>query len=352
MKKVTTAVLCGVLAAGLLAGCGKGEKIDSTQPAVTVDDESLSMGEAVFYLRAQQAETQTMMESYGFADATSFWSQPTTDEDGNEITYGEQIKNSVRDELAEYILLRRHAADYDIEMPAEVSDAAAEAAKTIYESNTEILEELGTTEEEIQDAMELYAYPQLMKDAMTADVDLEVSDEEAAQSRVVYARIREKETDETGAEVDASEETKEAYRGMLEQLLEQINEAEEVTEDSIREMSDAIDGDKIIVGSTSYGKDDEILPPEVMEAAATLQDGETYGSVIETTEGYCYLVHMVSVFDRDATDLEKQSIAAQRQQEAYDAIVQEWMDASEISTGEGWDALTVTDAEPWKAVAS
>ncbi len=346
------AVICGILAAGLLTGCSSKNEYDSTQPAVTVDDESISMGEAVFYLRAQQAETQTMMENYGFVDGNSFWGQTTTDEEGNEMTYAQQLKNSVRDELAEYLLLRRHAADYGVEMTAEVSEAAAEAAKTVYESNTDVLEEIGTTEEEIQDVMELYAYPQLMIDAMTADVDLEVSDEEAAQSRVVYVRTRLKETDESGNQVDASDETKETYKANLEQLLSEIKEADTVDEDSIREKAKAIDEENIMVGSTSYGKDDSYLPAEVTEAAGELEDGETYDGVIETEDGFYYLVHMVSVLDRDATDMKKRSIASQRQQEAFEAIVDGWKEEAEISTGEGWEALTVSDSEQWRATAS
>ena len=351
MKKTAKTVICAVLAMGVLAGCGGG-KIDRTQPAITVDDETVSLGEAEFYLRAQQAETQKMMEMYGFMSGTEFWDQSTTEEDGTATTYGEQIKNSIRDELAQYLLLRRHAADYDLEMPEAVSEAAAEAAKNIYESNADVLEELGTTEEEIQDVLVLSAYPELMKDAMTADVDLEVSDEEAAQCRVIYMRIREIETDEDGNETEASKETIEAYRASLEQLLADIQEAGEVDEDKIRELANAIDEEHIMVGSTSYGKEDQFLPEEVTSAAETLQDGETYGEVIETSEGYLYLVHMVSTLDRDATDTEKQSIVSQRQQEAYDAIVQEWMDAAEISTGENWDSLTVKDSEPWKATTA
>ncbi len=351
MNKTAKTIVCAVLAAGVLAGCGEA-KIDRTLPAITVDDETVSLGEAEFYLRAQQAETQKMMETYGFMSGTQFWDQSTTGEDGKETTYGQQIKDSIRDELAQYLLLRRHAADYDLEMPEEVSKAAAEAAKALYESNTDVLEELGTTEEEIQDVLVLSAYPDLMKDAMTADVDLEVSDEEAAQCRVVYARIREIETDENGNESEASDETIEAYRASLEQLLADIQEAGEVDEDKIRELADAIDEEHIMVGSTSYGKDDQFLPEEVTAAAETLQDGETYDEVIETSQGYLYLIHMVSVLDRDATDLEKQSIASQRQQEAYDAIVQEWMDGAEISTGDNWNSLTVLDSEPWRATTA
>ena len=348
MNKLARVMICGVLAAGLLTGCGK-KDVDLTQPAITVDDETVSYGEAAFYLRAQQAETQSMMEMYGLSSGNAFWNQTTETEDGKSLSYGDQLKNDVRDQIAQYLLLRRHAADYDLEMPQNVLDKAAEAAKSVYESNKDLFEEMGTTQEEIEDIMVLSAYPELMRDAMTADVDLEVSDEEAAQTRVVYMRMRLKEEDENGNQIDASEETKAGYMESMEKLLAEVQDAGEVDEDSIREMANAIDEEKIMVGSTSYGKDDSVLPEEVVEAAGTLQDGETYGEVIETSDGFYYLVHMTAVLDRDATEMKKTSIASQRQQEAYDAIVQEWMDASAVSTGENWNSLTITDADVWTA---
>ena len=349
MNKTARVVVCGILAAGLLAGCGKKE-IDSTQPAITVDDETVSLGEASFFLRVQQAETQAMMDAYGFTNGSGFWSQTAEDESGKSVSYGDQLKNDVRDQLAQFLLLRRHAADYDLEMPDAVLDKAAEAAKSVFEANTDIFEEMGTTQEEIEDVMVLSAYPDLMRDAMTADVDLEVSDDEAAQSRVVYMRMRLKETDEDGNQIDASEETKAGYMESMKQLLADIQDAGEVDEDSIREMANAIDEENILVGSTSYGEGDMYLPEAVLEAAGTLQDGESYGEVIEA-DGFYYLIHMTAVLDREATDMKKESIAAERQQEAYNALVQEWMDASEISTGENWDSLTVTDSEVWTTLA-
>lgn len=351
MKRTARWMICGILAAGLLAGCGsKNVPVDGTEAAITVDGEVIRMGEAAFYLRAQQAETQMMMESYGFTDGGSLWDQTLEDEDGKSVTYGQQMKDSIGDELTGFVLLKEHAADYDAEMPDALKDAAAETAKTVYESNAEVFDKIGSTEEDIREVLELSAYPSLMTDLITADVDTEVSDEEAAQCRVVYVRTRLKETDESGAQIDASEETKETYRANLEKLLKEIQEAGEVDEESIREMANAIDEENIMVGTTTYGKDDAFLPEEVLTAAATLQDGETFGEVIETSDGFYYLVHMVAVLDRDATDTKKSSIVSQRKQEAYDAQLQEWKDAAEITTSEAWDNLTVTDSDPWRAV--
>lgn len=353
MKRTVSVLICAVLAAGLLAGCKKEEarEVDGTEAAITVNGESIDMGTASFVLRAQQAETMTMMEMYGFASGgTSFWDQSTTDEDGFSTTYGKQMKDTVKDDLVGFMLLREHAPEYGVELPEEVKKAAEEAAHTVYENNTEMLAELGTAEDDVVEAMELYAYPEMMTELMTADVDLEVSDEEAQQSRVTYARINLKETDESGNTTDVSEETKEAYKASMEELLKQIGEAGDADETAIQEMADAIDEEHILVGSVSYGADDAFLPDEVLEAAASLQDGETSQEVIETSNGYLYLIHMNEVLDRDATDRKKASIASERQQAAYNDIIQGWKDASEISVSEAWDALTVEDKVIWKAV--
>ena len=54
MKKKQLMVTCGILAAALcLGGCGK---IDGTQTVLTVNEDTVSMGAAMFDLRYQQAE--------------------------------------------------------------------------------------------------------------------------------------------------------------------------------------------------------------------------------------------------------------------------------------------------------
>ena len=53
MKKKQLMVTCGILAAALcLGGCGK---IDGTQTVLTVNEDTVSMGAAMFDLRYQQA---------------------------------------------------------------------------------------------------------------------------------------------------------------------------------------------------------------------------------------------------------------------------------------------------------
>ena len=339
MKRITNAIVCAVLAAGLLAGCGK---VDTTQAAITVDDEAISYGAASFILRAQQAETATVMEGYGLYSADSaFWDQMTTGEDGHSVTYGEEMKKTLVNDLAGYVLLRRHASDYGVEMKDEVRLAAENAAHSVYESNTDLIKEIGATEEDIREIMELYAWPDLMRDAMTADVDTEVSDEEAAQSRVVYARMRLADTDE---------DTKAAYKESMEQLLQKMQEADSLDEDTIRTMANEIDEENIMVGGVNLGKDDDFFDASIMDVLAGLQDGEVCQEVLEIPDSYYYLVFMDSVLDREATDREKTTIVNTRKQEAYDEILQGWLDGAAISTSKAWDALEVKDKENWKAV--
>ena len=36
-----------------------------------------------------------------------------------------------------------------------------------------------------------------------------------------------------------------------------------------------------------------------------------------------------------------------RKQEAYDAMIQEWTDAAEVTTTPAWDEVKLTDADKW-----
>ena len=80
MKKKQLMVTCGILAAALcLGGCGK---IDGTQTVLTVNEDTVSMGAAMFDLRYQQAEMYSYYEQmyamYGMK-MDGYWSTETTD---------------------------------------------------------------------------------------------------------------------------------------------------------------------------------------------------------------------------------------------------------------------------------
>ena len=187
MKKLSTRMACGMLAAALgvsgLAGCGN---LDGTQTVATVDGQEVTLGLASYILRTDQAEMEgyyrMLAQSYGM-DGGEYWSTET--EEGR--TYGEDIKDNVMDTIKELYVMQEHAEDYGVSITEEEQAAIDEAAKTFMDSNDEeTLEALAVSGDDVKTYMELYTIRQKMRDPMVADVDREVSDEEAAQTRVTF----------------------------------------------------------------------------------------------------------------------------------------------------------------------
>ena len=54
-KRAAVAALAGVMAAGMLTGCGEEEKVDGTQVVATVNGEEIPMGILSLAVRQSQA---------------------------------------------------------------------------------------------------------------------------------------------------------------------------------------------------------------------------------------------------------------------------------------------------------
>ena len=57
---------------------------------------------------------------------------------------------------------------------------------------------------------------------------------------------------------------------------------------------------------------------------------------------------MDSVLDREATDAEKENIVSERQQNAYNDLLNQWKDDADITVNNReWDKVTLTDNEQY-----
>ena len=342
------ALLTGTMLTAMLSGCGD-KKADGTAAALTIGDETINIGTADFYLRYQQAESTAMLMSYGMMqEGGSFWDNEyaaaTSSEEAQ--TYGDNMKESVRDSIVEAVLLRQHFDDYDVEFPADLESAAADAAAAVMEANADALAEIGTTQADVEEVLRLLTYRPLMFEAVTADTDKEVSDEEAAQTTISYARASLKTTDpETNAQVDMDEEQKGVLHTELTTLLEQLKEGNDPEAD-ISAMAEEIDSENIMASSRTYGSDDTTLPDAVKEAAAALEDGQVCDEVIDTGD-YYYIVRLDHLFDEEKTEQQKKIIIAQRQQDDFNAKIEEWKEAAGVKEEEAWKKLEITDTHAY-----
>lgn len=390
MKRTSAKVVCSLLTAAIavtgLSGCGGDSTVvDGTQTALVINDEEINLGKANFMLRYQQATMvnyyQTMSSMFGQEYSLSFDAlSDTSDEDSP--TVGENLKADALTSIEQAFLMRQHASEYEVALTEEEITGAQEAAASFMESNdAETLTKLGITQEDIQDVIEVYAIQLKMHDPMIADVDTEVSDEEAQQSKISYVRVSTEgtETDENGDTIELTDEEKAEKKYIAQRFLDALNASEDpasVTFADLRtEINDQLneerraeeaasqedsstadtsgdssstdteeDSDVVYLTSsqTTFGADDEDLDDALKEAAETLSDGEVYGEVIEGEDAY-YVVRMDSVLDRDATDSQKETIVQERQSEAYSDLLDGWIEESDISVKRAWNRLEVTD---------
>ena len=390
MKRTSAKVVCSLLTAAIavtgLSGCGEDSTVvDGTQTALVINDEEINLGKANFMLRYQQATMvnyyQTMSSMFGQEYSLSFDAlSDTSDEDSP--TVGENLKADALTSIEQAFLMRQHASEYEVALTEEEIAGAQEAAASSMESNdAETLTKLGITQEDIQDVIEVYAIQLKMHDPMIADVDTEVSDEEAQQSKISYVRVSTEgtETDENGDTIELTDEEKAEKKDIAQRFLDALNASEDpasVTFADLRtEINDQLneerraeeaaaqedsstadtsgdssstdteeDSDVVYLTSsqTTFGADDEDLDDALKEAAETLSDGEVYGEVIEGEDAY-YVVRMDSVLDRDATDSQKETIVQERQSEAYSDLLDGWIEESDISVKRAWNRLEVTD---------
>lgn len=393
MKKKQLMVTCGILAAALcLGGCGK---IDGTQTVLTVNEDTVSMGAAMFDLRYQQAEMYSYYEQmyamYGMK-MDGYWSTETTDtssetsetseasetsetsaassvssetaesssaDSGKKTTYGQQFKDNVMDSLTEMVLLDQHKDEYGVSVTDEDEAAIKEAAQKFMDDNdADMLAKNGITADSVAEYMRLYTVYARMQDPMVADVDTNVSDDEAKKTTITYVRIKE----DTSSSKDSSEKSSsteettakkfDSLQDEAQAVLDRLKQESDIANADIETIAKEV-GDDTFTVQVSYDANDMVYDSKLKEAANTLSDGQLYDGVIEGADGNYYLVRMDSVFDREKTDANKETIAENRKRDAYDQIIDGWKDEAEITVNTSlWKKATVEDAEQYRTKAA
>lgn len=312
MKKRTSRILSLIFAlAFLLTGCS-GSKLNASETIAVLDETTnIRLGEFSLMLRYQQAQ----MESYyGSMLGGGIYQQemPDTGE-----VYGDTAKRSQMDEFQLLYVLEAEAPNYEVVLTEEEKGAIAEAAKTFLDSNTPQLKKaVGAEQTDVEHLLTLLTIQNKMYDALTTDVDTVVSDEEAAQKRIAYAFISTTgtETDSEGNTIPLTDEEKAQKKAALQEVLDAARES--------GDLNAAAEGKENITATTAaYGADSSSPAESVRAAADPLKDGE-FAEIIEAESGY-YAVQMISTFDREATDSQKEAIVRQRKDTLYDEKCEE-----------------------------
>ena len=346
MRKIRNTAVCGIIALSLsalgLTGCGN--TVDGTATAVTVNGETLNMGTANYILRYSEATMNYMMTSYGFAEAGSLWSQEV--EDG--VTYGENYKSEIETSIEDMMLLSQNADEYGVVISDEDTADMQEVGQEVYDTNQEVMDQIGVTADDIANAARLYVIKSRIYDPMVADTDQDVSDEEAAQSTITYCRIRiATEDDDEG---NTADELNALYQEQIQEVLDEALASDNPSTFDIETAAEEINED-FYTSEYSFGDDDTAMPDEMKEDMASMEDGEVSSKIYENDSFY-YIFRLEKAFDREATDNNKLSIISDREQENYESKLAALEDAAEVTWSDEWNALTLTDANTYTSVAA
>ena len=292
-KRILAAGMCASMAMGLLTGCSS----SNDEVVAKMGDTKLTLGEANFMLRYSQAQTQSYLGAM-FGEGTNVFQQDLT---GSGQAYGETVKESVLNDLKDMTILEQHMSDYNVELTDEDKAAIEEAAKQFIADNSkDVLKEMSATEETVSRILTLYTIQSKMETAIEADVDTEVSDEEAAQKTIQYAYFTipetENETEDTteAASEGESETTTEAAsedESETETGTEAVSETETETEaasesEIVAETeTEATSETEAVSEAASEETSEDITESETEESAEKKETRETVQGIIDAVQG-------------------------------------------------------------------
>lgn len=332
LKKITMLLLAGAMTAGLaLTGCGT----DPDAAAATVNETAISLGLANFAAQCTAVEYDTYYMSYFGED---MWTKETGD-DGTTMT--DTVKKSTLETLEEYYLLEEHMDDYGVSLTAEDNDAIDAAVADFMSANTdEALKAMGADEDIVREYLRLNTIRQKMYDAIVADTDTNVSDEECAQKTFSYVRVS-----KTASGDDAEEKAEEQAAAEAKETAEKILAAAQTgsSEDPLETAAEDNDANKSTCsyGSGDLDEDDNstYLELDVLQAADALADGE-YAKELVETDSYYYVIRMDDTDDQEAAERERESIISDRKTALYQETVSGYKESAQWSV----------DEDVWKSV--
>lgn len=301
-KRLLPVLMAAVMGASALTGCGK---IDKDATGATLNGEEISLGFMNFMAKFQQAVYDGYLGyMYGTAD---YWSQ---DMSGNGTDMETTVKSQVAENIELLYLLEDHMTDYGVEITEDELTAMDEAAEKFMSDNSkDAIEQIGATKEYVKEMLRLDTIQTKMQAAIEAEVDTEVSDEEAAQKTFSYVRIsKTSTTDADGNTVEYTEEEKEELKNTVDAYVEKAK----------ADFDGAAAEAGYTVSTYSYGTDESNFAEAVIAQADKMQDGEISG-LLEDDDNY-YVIRMDSTFDEEATAKKKESIVSQRKTDHYTEV--------------------------------
>ncbi len=294
-----------------LCACGdedKGKVIFTTgfgeDELFRIGDISCTMPEYMLYLTNMQNDYESVF-------GARIWELTYED-----TTLEENVKDIALAQIAQIKSVYLLAKEKQVTLSPEEEQKLAVAAKEYYASLSQAeVESFGVTEEVILQMYVEFAMAQLVYEQIVAEVNPEISDDEARTVTIEQIVIKNRTTDFEGNVIDYSE----AMKADNLETMQEIHEMATSGEYDFTTLAGKYNEEKDIRCSVKKGQVQKVLEDVIFNLQT-----EEISQVIESDYGY-HIVKCINTYDKEETDANKLVIIEQRKKEAfsqeYDAFV-------------------------------
>lgn len=328
VKNMLAAALAAVLAVSVLAGCGSAVKPAdyATTVVATLGDEKIYLDEANFYLRSDQYYNEMMYTYvYGTADIWNMQVQAG-------VTLADNLRESTMTVLRQTYILCSHAEELGISLSdADMAKVEDTVDRSLEQSDSALLEIINMDRDRMIEVVARNALANRVWEAVVAEADTNISDEEARCVSASYVKVTEPAAeDETKAEGEEETETKPA-KVTAQEIYDAVRGGSTLQE--------AASAQSLTAATNTYFTGDTFEEGTLGARALSMEEGAAELFQIEG-DGW-YVMVLNSAMDETATASKKESMIQERQAEVFNARYAQWQEAS---------PEFVVDEKVWKAV--
>jgi hypothetical protein len=305
-RRIAAGVLAGILATGLLTGCGGSKgKIGSSVKLETGDIQENSIVMKVGDIGVKYSEIRSycylLKTQYEGNFGSELWAYPL--DEGT--TIGDEAKEEIINMITQLKIIGATAEAQKVTLTNDEKDEALQKAEQMLDAATEEnRKEYHLSLQGLEKIYEENVLANKMFYIATDDADTEVSDEEAKQIKIAFLFVKKDSNDEDSAKKKADKLRKQAKKAD-----EFIDFAKENTEANTVELT--------------IGKDSTEIDAQAVTAALALEKGKI-SPVVAGEDGY-YILYCVSEYDEDATYARKEQIIEQRQTSMFKEKYAKWL---------------------------
>lgn len=325
LKRLILLPVIVLLEVFLLTGCEKEKtKIVFTMgfeedSVFKIEDIGCSKSEVMIYL----VNTENIYDEV-FGD--KIWKVPYGD--GNvESQYKETILARLSQIKAMNLYAKKTGVELSINDKTEIKNAANEyfsslsdAERQLFNANAELIEKMYTE----------YAIANKVYESVTDTVNPEISDDEARTVTVRSILIKTYGIDGNGNRIEFGEDLKADAMRRAYEVLGKIRAGEE-----FEILAADYNEDEKSFYSFSRG----VMPKEIEDAAFNLAEGEV-SDVIQSEYGY-HIIKVMSNFDEEQTDINKQTIVKLRKEQTFTETYDTYIESLTSSINmELWNSIT------------